>query len=185
MFDEKFRSEYKNITAPDELYNKILNAETPEVKNNIKVYVRTALTLAAAFAAVFITAFTISDRGSIPNVYLDGEKLTGEVSITQDDNGGIMLARSMNELSLMITLELESETALTLSEGLIFSDSGEMLLASENSKTFNGSVSFNWIIPGADTEKVYSMELKDKNGTYFITLSFDSRAQIWNACLTK
>ncbi len=185
MFDEKFISEYKKIKAPDELYDKIQNAEAPQVKNNIRVYVKTAITVAAAFAVVLITAFALSDKGSIPDIYIGGEKLAEEVNITKASDNGIMLARSMDELSVDITLELKAETSLTASDGLLLSSEGELLTEGGNSISFSENVALKWMIPVPDTEKTYEIEFTDKNGTYFITLSFDSRAQIWNACLTK
>ena len=185
MSDKSFISRYRSITAPDELYGRIMNADIPEDKKNIKVYVKTALSIAAVFVAVIVTAFMLNGRDSMPGVYVEGERLTGEVSITEADNGGIMLARGMNELTCNLELELKEETVISLSEGLLFADNGEILLESGNEASFNGRICTKWIIPRADSTKTYNVRLQDKNGTYFITLSFDSQAQIWSACLTK
>ncbi len=185
MSDKGFISRYKSIKAPDELYGRIMNADIPEDKRNIKVYVKTALSIAAVFAAVIVTAFMLNGRNYVPGVYVEGERLTGEVSITEADNGGIMLARSISELTCNLEFDLKEETVISLSDGLLFSDDGEILLESGKEASFNGRICAKWLIPGADSTKTYNARLQDKNGTYFIILSFDSQAQIWSACLTK
>lgn len=185
MFDKKFIDRYKSVTAPDELYDKIMNAAPYEEKRNVRVYVKTALSFAAVFIAVVVTVFALQGNDYVPGVYVEGERLTGEVSITEADNGGIMLARGMNELTCKLDFELEEDTVISLSEGLLFSENGEIILESGAAASFKGNLSVKWLIPGADTQAVYTAVLEDKNGTYSITLSFDSQAQIWCACLTK
>ena len=49
MFDEGFRSEYKSIKAPEELYARIINAEPVRKRNNVVAFRRIAAS-AAAFA---------------------------------------------------------------------------------------------------------------------------------------
>ncbi len=185
MFDEKFRAEYKNIKAPEELYSRIMNAEASEVKKSNIVQFRKIGSLAAAAAVILVCGFFFMTADKSPEVYLGTEKLTEEVHITEADTGSIMLARMSGEISCELTLELKTDTEITVNQGMLLAEDGEVLLSEEASSVFSGEVRCKWVVPFADTASAYLIKLEDKNGTYFIQLYFDSEAEQWAACLTK
>ncbi len=185
MFDDKVREEYKSIKAPEELYEKIMNAEPAVNKTAQVIPFRKILAAAAALAITVISAFVLTGRNSMPVVYMGTEKLTGEIALTEVENNGIMLARMSNEISCEMTLELKKDTTVFLKQGILLSASGEVLLAQGENTVFSDTVRCNWTVPAADTSSVYEMEISDKNGTYLITLYFDIQTDSWTVCMTE
>lgn len=185
MFDGKLREEYLEIKAPPELYERIMNAEgVSEKKNNIVTF-RKVVSLAAAVAIIISAGFFFVRSGNTPGVYMGTEKLTGEVSITENSGDGISLARAMNEISCELTFDIKNETVIVLSDGFLCGDDGNVILESGNEESFSEKLSCKWIIPMADESKEYEISLKNKNGEYFVKLYFDGQEKIWTACLTK
>ncbi|MBR3767754.1 MAG: hypothetical protein IKL10_05895 [Clostridia bacterium] len=184
MLDKKFTDEYKSIKAPVELYDRIMNAEKPEVKKSNVVPFGKLASLAAAVAVIIIAGFVFSSD-SLPAVYMGTEKLTGEVSIAEESNDALMLARAMNEIKCELTFDIKRETKIFLSEGLLFDEKDNIILEAEKEEVFSEKFSCKWVVPMADESRTYEIRLSDKNGTYFITLSFDRQNGTWTASLTK
>lgn len=185
MFDEKFKAEYNSIKAPEELYSRIMNAGEPKVKKDNIVQFRKIGSLAAAVSVILAIGFFFMTADKSPEVYVGTEKLTEEVHITEADTGSIMPARMNNEISCDMTLDLKTDTEITLNWGVLLSEDGEVLLEHDKPTVFSGELKGKWVLPGADASFNYLMMLKDKNGTHFIKLYFDSEAEQWAACLTK
>ena len=185
MSDRKVREEYLKIKAPDELYERIMNTEPTREEKAVIVPFRKIAAMAAALAVIIATGFILTNFDSSPVIYMGSERLTGEIALTQAENDGIMLARASNEVSCEIVLELKKETTVTLSQGILLSQSGEVLLAENESSVFSESLRCNWIVPGADESIVYKMTLSDNKGSYNITLYFDKQTDNWTVCMTK
>ena len=185
MFDSKIRDEYKSLKAPDELFERIMNAEPPEEKEATVIPFRRIIAMAAALAIIIATGFVLTRQGSSPVIYMGNERLTGEIALTQAENDGIMLARMGTEVSCEIVLELKKETTVTLSQGILLSQSGEVLLAENEGAVFSDTLRCNWVVPCADTEVTYKMTLTDNNETHLINLYFDKQTDNWTVCLTK
>lgn len=185
MFNGKLNEEYKNIKAPEELYERIINSETEEKSKNNVIPFRKITASAAAVALIILSSFIFLNMNKAPSVYLGSEKLTGEVGITEENNMGFSLARSINEINCSLTFEISEETKIFLSEGLLFDSFGDIILEAEEEGSFNESFSCLWTVSMADENRVYEIKLTDKNGAYFIKLEFDRQENIWTACLTK
>ena len=185
MSDERLRAEYLKIKAPDELYERIKNAGPTEEKKAVVIPFRRIVAMAAALAVIIATGFMLNTADKMPSVYMGSEKLTGEITLTQKDNDGIMLARMGNEISCEMTLELKRDTTVELTQGLLLSQSGEVLLAEGEEAVFSDDLFCKWVVPAADEEATYHLSLSDKNGTYLINLYFDKQTDNWTVCLTK
>ncbi len=185
MSDIKIREEYLKIKAPDELYERIMNAGPTEEKKAVIIPFGRIVAMAAALAVIIATGFILKSGGAMPSVYMGNEKLTGEITLTQAENEGIMLARTGTEISCEMTVELKRDTTVELTHGILLSESGEVLLAEGESSVFSENLFCKWVVPAADEETTYSLSLSDKNGTYLINLYFDKQAENWTVCLTK
>ena len=185
MFNDKVRAEYQSVKAPEELYERIMNAEPAREEKAVVVQFRKIAAMAAALAVIVATGFILTMSDNAPVIYMGSERLTGEIALTQAENDGIMLARMGNDVSCEIVLELKKETTVALSQGILLSQSGEVLLAEKEMKEFSGSLRCNWVVPAADEEVIYEMTLADKKDTYNITLYFDRQTDNWTVCMTK
>ena len=185
MSDERLREQYLEIKAPDELYERIMNAEPTRENKAVIIPFRSIVAMAAALAVIIATGFILTMSGSDPTVYMGSERLTGEITLTQAENDGIMLARMGNEISCEMTLELKRETTVELTQGLLLSQTGEVLLAEGEQTVFTDDIFCKWVVPAADEEMTYSLSLSDKNGTHLINLYFDKQTDNWTVCLTK
>ena len=185
MFDEKVISEYKSIKAPEELYGRIMSSEISAPKKSNIAYFGSISSIAAGLAIVVASLVFFFGRGTEPVVYLGSEMLTSEVMVTQDASDGIMLLRGFGEISCELTFEINKKTEISLSDGFLFNSDGEMLLTSEESKSFTEGFSAKWTVPAADEGAVYTVSLSDEKGTHFIRLYFDRDEGQWTASLTK
>ncbi len=185
MSDESLRAEYLKIKAPEQLYERIMNAGPTEEKNTVVIPFRKIVAMAAALAVIIATGFMLTTVNTVPAVYMGNERLTGEITLTQAENDGIMLARMGNEVSCEMTLELKRDTTVELTQGLLLSQSGEVLLAEGEKSVFSDDLFCKWVVPAADEETTYSVGLSDKKGTYLINLYFDKQTGNWTVCLTK
>ncbi len=185
MFNDKVRAEYQSIKAPEELYGRLLNTDRPGEKKATVISFRRIAALAAAFAVVICCAFVLTQRSNIPDIYLGSEKLTGEITLTSENNDGIMLARMGTEIGCEMTLELKKDTRVSVIQGILLSDSGEVILAEGEDKVFSENLRCKWLVPDADREMTYEIRLFDEKGTYLINLYFDKQTENWTVCLTK
>ncbi len=185
MFNEEIRAEYQKIKAPDELYERILNADRTEEKKAVVIPFRRIGALAAAFAVIICCAFVLTGRSVAPDIYLGSEKLTGEIALTKENNDGIMLARTGNEIGCEMTLQLKKDTTVTVVQGILLSDSGEVILAEGENKIFSDDLRCKWLVPDAREDMTYALSISDKKGTYLINLYFDGQTENWTVCLTK
>ncbi len=185
MFNDKIRTEYQSIKAPEELYERILNTDRPGEKKAVVIPFRRYAALAAALAVIICSAFVLTGRSAAPDIYLGSERLTGEITLTSENNDGIMLARTGTEIGCEMTLRLKKDTEVFAVNGILLSDSGEVILAEGEEKTFSESLQCKWLVPDADREMTYTLSLSDKKGTYTINLYFDKQTDSWTVSLTK
>lgn len=185
MFNDRIRAEYQLIKAPEELYERILNTDRPGEKKAVVVPFRRYAALAAALAVIICSVFILTGRSAAPDIYLGSERLTGEITLTSESNDGIMLARTGKEIGCEMTLELKKNTKVCAVNGILLSDSGEVILTEGEEKSFSESLRCKWLVPDADRETAYEISLSDKKGTYTITLYFDKQTDRWTVSLTK
>ena len=185
MFNDRVRAAYQSIKAPEELYERILNTDRPGEKKAVVISFRKYAALAAALAVIICSAFILTGRGAAPDIYLGSEKLTGEITLTSENNDGIMLARTGREIGCEMTLRIKKDTEVFAANGILLSDSGEVILAEGEKRTFSEPLQCKWLVPDADREAAYELSLSDKKGTYTINLYFDKQTDSWTVSLTK
>ncbi|MBO5395991.1 MAG: hypothetical protein J6A97_03825 [Clostridia bacterium] len=185
MFNDKVKTEYQSVKAPAELYERILNTDRPGEKKAVVIPFRRYAAIAAALAVIVCSAFVLTGRNAAPDIYLGSERLTGEITLTSENNDGIMLARTGREIGCEMTLRLKKDTVVTTVNGILLSDSGEVILTEGEEKTFSEPLQCKWLVPDADREMTYSICLSDKKGTYTINLYFDKQTDSWTVSLTK
>lgn len=184
MADKKFREEYGSIKAPEELYGRIMNARKDEVKSTVQPF-RKIVAAAASFAVILTAAVAMLTYDKSPEIYVGGTRLTGEIELTEKNNDGLMLARAGNEVSCEFNFSFDRETTVSLSDGILLSENGTVISASDEEKSFKDSLLCKWVIGNADNGKTYEMKLSDGRKNYLITLFFDSVDGQWTAALTE
>jgi phosphoglucosamine mutase len=80
---------------------------------------------------------------------------------------------------------LKKDTVVSAVNGILLSDSGEVILAEGEKRTFSEPLQCKWLVPDADREAAYELSLSDKKGTYTINLYFDKQTDSWTVSLTK
>ncbi len=184
MSDSRFREEYLNIKAPEELYDRIVNADETEVKSGKLVQFRRIGSLAAAIAVILVAGFFFMNSDKTPEVYVGAERLTEEVHITQAQSESLMLARLGNEIMCDLTINLRTETEVFTSWGTLYSENGEILADNNKTGVFSGELKCKWVVPVPDPSFSYLITLKDKNGFHYVKLYYDNDVSQWTACFT-
>lgn len=174
MFDENFKSRYKNIKAPDELYDRIeQSCRSMKADKKKTVPFKRITAVAAVLVLTVISGIFLTVSNSMPTVYVDGEKLQGKTVLSKSDESTVMLARADGAFECELQLRIKKETVITAENGELRSKNGEILLLEGESDTFDGNISFVWAVFYENTDKVCLLKLCDDEKTYYLELSFD------------
>ena len=162
MFNKSQLNAYNNIKAPDELFEKVANAEPKKSK----IYL---IPLVSSLAACLILIFGIASFSSFsaPKVTFNGQDLSESVVFYDISPANILDMRSSPVLSLPVDLELKSTTEVAVSEGVILLNNGERA----QSKTLEGDVSLVWEIQRTGDFPQCTMTLGSNGKTTTITLT--------------
>lgn len=180
MFSENQIKEYKSISAPEELRQKVLSMKKAEKKQAFKV--RNIGIYAAAACLVLVISLSGVFGGNDFSASFNGQKLDSGAVTVQTDSGIAMLdARSLDELSVDIEIETSKNAEIEVSDGSIQISDTETGEVSDNT-SFKGKKIVRWTIANADESETYEMTVTFKNGkTETITLEYDRQAQCWTA----
>lgn len=162
MFNKDQVEAYSNIKAPDELFDKVLNAKPKKSK----IYY---LPLAVSFAACIMLMFGVAVFTSSysPSVTFNGQVLTDSVVFYDISPANAPDMRSSPMLSIPVIIESDKNTEVTVSEGVLVLENGKR----QEYSTFEGEISFVWEIERTSDFKECKMTLTDEKGTSVITLN--------------
>ena len=135
MFKEQELNTYRSITAPQELYDKILAAQKPK-----RHWSRYATGLAAACLVLAMGAGFFF-RGSAPGIVIHGQQL--ESSVVFHDVSPAVELRTSGTLTVPVELELSKKSRITVTQG-------QLTLGEEKPTqelTASGSVTLLWEVP--------------------------------------
>lgn len=164
MFSKSQIDAYQKVVAPDELYEKIQNANY----NKRLVSFNSAMKFAAV-AACFAVVMTIGllSRVQSPNVIINGLEI--ESSVEFYDVSPAMEMRSSPIYSIPVEIEVDKSATISVSEGVMTVDEkapGSELDISESATVW-------WNIERAEEMPECQMKIDDERNTTIITLEFD------------
>lgn len=161
MFNKTQLDAYNSIKAPDELYEKVVNAKPKKSK----IYL---IPLVSSLAACIVLIFSIAAFGNYfePNIVLNGQQLSDSVVFYDISPANTFDMRSSPVLSLPVEMELEEETSVSVSNGFIILDTGERVKSTD----LKGQVAFVWEIERQDEFPEAKMTLKSSKGNAAVTL---------------
>lgn len=159
MFKEQELNTYRSITAPQELYERIMAA--PKPKRRMPHYV-TGL-VAACLVLVMGAGFFF--RGGEPGIRIHGQSL--ESSVSYYDLAPAVEQRTSNVLTVPVELELSKESRITVTHGQLTLGEGEP----EQEVTASGSVTVLWQISRGET--LCQMDIRSGKTVTTLTLEYD------------
>lgn len=190
MFDKKEIEAYQNISAPDDLRERVLSAceEGGSGKRGFAGMVRMLSALAACFVLVAVfSVFAIGNFGTF-SVSVDGKTLT-ENGMTLAANEGDVAPLAMRMLSgkevpLLFTLSEKTEFSVSGGTMRMFDPETNALLASGSTLVAENDVMIRWtVLAEADeTENaVLSFEMTVRRGkkSDTVLLTYDAASQDW------
>lgn len=177
MFDEKFKSQYDAIKAPDELYDRIIGSQSLKAKPKSTAYKKIG-TLAAVLAVCVISCFVLMTFNSYPKIYVDGEKLSEKALTPSRDNTAVMLARAEAVYEYELKLKTKKGTVITVENGSLTTADGEIFLLQGESAPLDTDTVFIWSVPTDSDSQKYSIKLELNEKTYYIELSFDENGAV-------
>jgi hypothetical protein len=158
MFKEQELNIYHSITAPRELYDKIVAAQKP--KNQWSRY---AAGLVAA-CLVLVMGVGVFFQGGTPDIMINGQLL--ESSVIYHDLSTTTELRTSDWLSVPVELELSGRSRIMVTRGLL--TDGEVDPTTE--LTASGTVILQWMIP-RDTSMC---EMRIDSGLKLTTLTLEN-----------
>lgn len=185
MFEKKVIEAYRQVKAPVELKERVMESYQTKPTNvtNLRLY-KTLLVIAACLVLVFSgTAF--GNRGNV-SVLFNGEVLSGQpVAVSEFGSAasqGVAMASLERSapVDMCIPLEVETwqDTTLTVSDGemqVFASDTGELLFAGTEYTT-SGKVSVEWYV---ETGKEAYMSVVSAGKELFIQLEYSEAEDMW------
>ena len=176
MFSEEQVKAYKNIKAPDEMRQRVLNSVGTKKKSSHAVYRYSSV--AACLAVIIAISLVFGSMGGM-SVYTGGQEIT-ENGVPVYSAVSAMSARGMTGINL--ETELRGKTVISSSDGnvYVYNENGEI----SDGETEGGKVTVIWDIVPTDTEKTYVLTFENSRGATEITLLFDETAG-WMLCCNK
>lgn len=135
MFKEQELNTYRSITAPQELYDKIMAAKRPKVH-----WPKYAAGLVAA-CLVLLMGVGFFFRGGEPGIMINGQPL--ESSVVYHDLSPVAELRTSDVLTVPVVLELPTKSRITVTQGQLTLGNGEP----SQEVTASGSVTLFWEVP--------------------------------------
>ena len=190
MFDKKEVEAYQNISAPDDLRERVLSAceAVQPRKRSLAEAVRMLSALAACFVLVAVfSVFAIGNFGTF-SVSVDGKTLTeNRITLAANECDVAPLAMRMlsgKEVPLLFTLSEETEFSVSGGTMRMFDPETNALLASGSTLVAENDVMIRWtVLAEADetNRENVSFEMMVCSGkkSYTVVLAFDEDAQVW------
>ena len=185
MFDEKQTNAYKNITAPLELRERVLNAEkqpTVSGKTSSLKPLRNIAALAACVCLIVAAGIIFNTNNSV-SVSMNGTSLSvNEVALnTARAAYSTAAANEKETLEIPLELTLTGKTSITANDGVILNSSYEECCE----QTFNEETkSIIWML-NADREKEYTLEIASENDSCTVMLIFNNAENLWKISCTN
>ena len=176
MFSEEQVKSYKNITAPENLRQRVIDS-APSNKKRFNPVMKGA-SLAACLALIIAVSLVLGSMGGL-TVYTNGQVIT-EDGVPVYSAVSAMSARGMFGINL--EAELSEKTFVSSKDGNVYIY-GEDGTVSEG-ETEGGKVTIVWDIVPTDTEKTYVLTFESSRGATEITLLFNETAG-WMLCCDK
>lgn len=159
MFKEQELNTYRSITAPQELYDKIMAARKPKV-----YWPRYAAGLVAA-CLVLALGVGIFFQGGEPSITINGQTLGS--SMVYHDVAPAAELRTSEALTVPMELELSEKSRISVTHGLLTLGEGEPTAELNAS----GSITLLWTIPRGTT--VCEMHIDGGKELTTLTLEYD------------
>ena len=183
MFREAEKREYRQITAPAELRERVLNMakEAPQQpkKKPARRWMGTAV--AACFALVMMVSTLLPSRGI--EFCMDGAVISESAVSFGENTSGIALARAANVLSVPLTVKTGAETTLTPSRGVLRNshDADTVCIVG----VIDGTTDLIWEIEAVDPAESYTLCAESGEESSVLTLAFDADANCWTVCAAQ
>lgn len=159
MFKEQELNTYRSITAPSELYDKVMSAKKPR-----KYWPRYAAGLVAAclVLALGVGAFF---QGGEPDIMINGQIL--ESSMVYHDPSPVAGLRTSELLTVPVELDLSGKARVSVTHGQLTVGEKEPT----DKLTVSGTVTLQWTIP----RDASVCELHIDNGKQLTTLTLENK----------
>ncbi|MBQ8830705.1 MAG: hypothetical protein IJ017_03815 [Oscillospiraceae bacterium] len=177
MFSNEQVNAYKNITAPEEMREKVLSSVGTKKKSRTAAYRYAGL--AACLVVIIALSLVFSSMGGATTIYTDGQVIT-ENGVPVYSAVSAMSARGV--FGIELEAELEGKTVISSADGTVYvyDENGELT----EGETDAEKVSIIWDIVPTDTEKTYVLTFENSRGVTEVTLLFDETAG-WMLCCDK
>ncbi len=185
MFDKKQTNAYKNITAPLELRERVLNTEkqpTVSGKTSSLRVLSNVAALAACFVLVVAAGFIFNTNDSL-SVSVNGINLSlNEAALnTARASYSVATANEKEALEIPLELTLTGKTKITANDGVILNSFYEEC----SEQTFNKETkSIIWKL-NADREKEYTLEIESEKDLCTVMLIFNNAENLWKISCTN
>ena len=185
MFNEKQTNAYKNITAPMELRERVLNTEkqpTVSGKTSSLKVVRNIVTLAACVCFIVAVGFGLNS-GKTFTVSMNGTSLSQEAKPLSLARASYSVAAADEKEALEIPLELTltGSTKISVNDGVILNSSYEECCEQSFSEEKTDII---WKL-NADREETYTLEIESEKDSCTVMLIFNNAENLWTISCTN
>lgn len=140
MFEENDIEKYRQIKAPEELKARVLSDCTETSSRKTVIYKR--ITVMAACLVMLVAAGFVCKSKLSANIYVNGDKFSGNELTVYNDNLNIASQRNVDECEYNIEINARIKTKISISNGefLIWNAENDEFLFSGDEYTAKGKI---------------------------------------------
>jgi len=194
MFDKNTVDAYKNITAPDELKEKVMascSSDGTSEKRSFFGNMRMYATLAACFVLIVVfSAFAVGNFGDL-SVSVSGRTLSSQpVVLSESGITPITYStepRMASRTTVPVELKTGRETDISVSGGLMKicdAKSGKELYTGTEF-TAHADLLIYWSVTAENENPHFEMTIDGQKNSCILLLDFDENTKEWTICRKK
>ncbi len=172
MFSNEELQSYRDIKAPEELYEKVIQSSSSH-KRRLHGLTYAAVTIAACFVIVFTR--TPNDI----SVNVNGQELHKTIQFYDISPASDM--RTSPVFSIPMEIDAEHETKISVSHGVLILPDGNAVME----LTTDGNTTFCWEFPRGDELPLCRLKMQSGRKTSYIDLTYDNDTNIIIATKNK
>jgi hypothetical protein len=169
MFNQQEINSYKQVKAPDELYQKVLSSCNKPNKVNY-------ITKISALAACFILVMGLALSGLMgfgeAEVYVNGSKVTNNsyISLSLPKTDSRIRTVAIPQIEVNVKVNFKDRGTVKVSEGSV---------GNGTEKEINGEEEIVWVVPMIESNDYYMSITPKGKETIYLKLCYDEKESIW------
>ncbi len=184
MFDSKEIAAYRNISAPNDLRDRVLSScgSFAPKKRDSRALIRHLSSLAACFVLAAVLVMLVVQDLSTVSVSVSNDELIKEQTVVYAPNDGIQGYSVARTSETKVELTLDGHAELSVSNGMLNiygAANDDKLLYTGTDCSVHGKTLVCWVVGADDQTTTYEMTVRSAFKTEKIILTYEASDDTW------